>query len=372
MLISCLNTVVRRNLAFESRKVLALLPLFPFFLLLALLTGSSLSAAAEAPDPLFSSPEPFALTLTAPFARIDRERDKEQEYVGTLSYVDESGAMVVMDVDLEIRGNWRLRKANCNYSQLWVDLKRRQTEGTIFANQNRLKLVVQCRRQDRYAEYLIREKQAYQMFERLSEIHFDTRLVNATYTDSERDDSSRTHLAFFIEHQNRMAERMGLSEVELNSVNPSQLDPDQTALVSLFMYLLGNTDFSLSQAQEGEECCHNAKLLQSAEGSYFPVPYDFDASGFVDASYAPEPAPRFRLRNNRQRIYRGYCLPRENLDGAIARFQSLRQELLELLIPTELTLSRRSENRAISYLEDFYEVLDDPNKVEREIVNDCL
>ena len=92
-----------------------------------------------------------------------------------------------------------------------------------------------------------------------------------------------------------------MEEVEENRVSADQLDPMQSTLASLFMYLIGNTDFSLIQAQAGEECCHNAKLIRDASGTYFPVPYDFDASGFVDTSYAPEPSPQFNLRSNRSR-----------------------------------------------------------------------
>ncbi|MCH8263802.1 MAG: hypothetical protein IIC10_00280 [Proteobacteria bacterium] len=82
------------------------------------------------PDPLFQSTDLLDITLVAPFDRIDRDRDKEQEYEGSLSYTDANGQEVVLDITLEVRGNDRLKKENCRYSQLWVDFKRRQTAGT--------------------------------------------------------------------------------------------------------------------------------------------------------------------------------------------------------------------------------------------------
>jgi hypothetical protein len=222
--------------------------------------------AAAVPDPLFASDELFDITITAPFELIDDERDKEKKYDGLVSYTDDSGQTIELDVELEVRGNWRLNKRNCNYSQLWLDFKRGQVGGTLFENQNRLKLVVQCRRQDRYADYIIREWQAYKLFGTLSEISLDSRLMNVTYIDSVDSDESRTHRAFFIEHQNRLAERFELEEVELNRVPRGELDQHQSTVVSVFMYLLGNTDFSLVQAAEGDECCHNAKLLTGDAG----------------------------------------------------------------------------------------------------------
>lgn len=129
-------------------------------LAIAVLLIHSVGFAAEQ-DPLFASQEPLAIILIGPFDRIDDERDKEQEYEGALHYVDADGTTVELDARFEVRGNWRLDKSNCNYSQLWVDLRRGQLPGTLFENQNRLKLVVQCRRQDRYLDFLQREMQAY-------------------------------------------------------------------------------------------------------------------------------------------------------------------------------------------------------------------
>lgn len=333
------------------------------------LPGCLLAAVAE-PDLLFQSSEMIDITLTAPFRLIDSERDKEKEYEGTLSYANATGQAVVLDAAFQVRGNWRLQKKNCNYSQLWIDLKRGQTVGTIFENQNRLKLVVQCRRQDRYADLIVKEYQAYQIFAELSDYNFDTRLLNATYVDSERENSSRTQLAFFIEHQNRLQARFGMEEVEQNSISREQLNAGQASLVSLFMYLLGNTDFSIVAGAEGDDCCHNAKLLVNAAGDYFAIPYDFDASGFVNAPYAAEPAPSIGIRNNRQRKYRGYCRHNDALAAATATLLEARGSIVSILADTS-KVSARAANRASEYVQEFFEILDDQRRYERSITADC-
>ena len=89
--------------------------------LLLLPTLVSLSLEAAETDPLFQSVERLDITITAPFGRIDKERDKETEYEGVLSYVDSAGATVSLDVVLEVRGNYRLIKRNCRYSHCgWI------------------------------------------------------------------------------------------------------------------------------------------------------------------------------------------------------------------------------------------------------------
>ena len=330
----------------------------------------TLSAQTAEPDALFQSSAPLDITFEAPFAQIDRDRDKEVEYDGILRYVDADGVEVRLDVGLEVRGNWRLRKDNCRYSQLWVDLKRGQTPNTLFAEQNRLKLVVQCRGQARYRDYLAKEQQLYEVFANLSDIHFDTRLVNATYVDSEDPDSSRTHLAFFIEHQRRLRERFEMEEVELNSISHTDLDPLQSSLVGLFMYQIGNTDYSMIESPEDDECCHNTKLLVAETGRYFPIPYDFDGSGFVDASYAGMPNPAFGIRNNRSRAYRGFCFETEQLNAAVARIIAGRDNINATISDTS-HISDRTANRSISYMEDFYEILENQRSFQRQIVDEC-
>ena len=328
------------------------------------------NAQPAEPDPLFESDTPLNITFEAPFAQIDRERDKQAQYDGIMRYVDADGLEVSLDVGLEVRGNWRLQKSNCHYSQLWVDLKRGQTPDTIFAEQNRLKLVVQCRSQDRYRDYLAKEQQLYDAFENLSDIHFGTRLVNATYVDSEDTSSSRTHLAFFIEHQRRLRDRFDMEEVELNSISYITLDPMQSSLVGLFMYQIGNTDFSMIQAPEGDECCHNAKLLVDEAGRYFPIPYDFDSSGFVDANYAAPPNPSFGIRNNKSRAYRGFCFKPEQLNAAVARITAERDNTIALVADTS-HVSTRTADKSVRYMEDFYEVLDNQRRFQRNIIDDC-
>ena len=319
--------------------------------------------------PLFQSAEILDFTLTGPFRQIDRERDKEQEYDGSLTYNTDSGAEVQLDARFEVRGNWRLRTDVCRYSQLWIDLRRRQVPGTVFEGQNRLKLVVQCRRQERYSDYIIKEFLAYQMFGRLTSPGFGARLVNVTYDYSDDEGESRTHLGLLVEHKDTVAERAGATNVDLNRVDLTDLEPVQSSLVALFMMMIGNTDFSLAAGPEGDECCHNAKLLDR-DGSYVPIPYDFDASGFVNASYAADPNPSFGIRNNRQRLFRGYCLHNDYVADAIPVFMEAKRDLVALVEESAIA-ANRTKRDAIAYLEDFFELISDAEEIEDEIYGEC-
>lgn len=339
-------------------------------LLLVSALASDLAWGASPPDELFKNTEILELTLTGPFSIIDKERDKEKRYDGTISYQAPDLSTVSLDVNYEVRGNWRLQKSNCGHAQLWLDLKRGQTPGTLFENQNRLKLVVQCGERESNAQWLVKEQLGYDIFSEFSELNFDTRLVRATYKDSEKTDESRTHFAFIIEHQNRVAERFGFEKFELNRAPLQSLDPKQTNLVSLFMLLIGNTDFALTAGAPDDECCHNAKLLTDSGGVNFPFPYDFDSSGYVDASYASPPNQTLKLSSNKQRLYRGYCSHNADLDEAIDAAIGT-QNSVENLINNSKFASERTKSRAIKFFEGYYEMLGDDRKVQRSIVRKC-
>lgn len=335
------------------------------------LLGSCLSFAQTPPaDILFADSGILDLTLTGPFSLIDDERDKSQRYDGTLTYQAPDQATVVLDVAYEVRGNWRLQEENCDYAQLWLDLKRDQTEGTLFENQNRLKLVVQCGKRESHAQWVIKEQLAYDIFSEFSELNFDSRLVSATYVDTLEEKNQRTHFAFLIEHQNRLSERFGFEKFEENRADLDTLDTEQANSVALFMLLLGNTDFSLSAGTPGEECCHNAKLLTNSNGVNFPFPYDFDSSGFVDASYAALPDPSMSITRNSQRLYRGYCDHTDDLERAINAALAKR-ESIEGLISNSEYATERTKKKALRFLKGYFEDLQSERKINRNIIGKC-
>ncbi|MFK7865634.1 MAG: hypothetical protein AB8B95_15570 [Pseudohongiellaceae bacterium] len=325
---------------------------------------------AATPDALFADSQLLDLTLTGPFSLIDKERDKSKRYEGTLSYIDDNQSTVLLDVAYEVRGNWRLQKSNCSHAQLWLDLKRGQTKNTLFENQNRLKLVVQCGKQESKEQWLIKEQLAYDMFSEFSDYHFDTRLIQATYSDSLEKDQERTHFAFIIENQNRLAKRFDLEKFELNRAELTTLNSVQANRVALFMLLIGNTDFSLSSGAPNDSCCHNAKLLTDNSGVNYPFPYDFDASGFVDASYAAPPDPSMRINRNTQRLYRGYCAHIDNIEEEIERALET-QGAVERMITDSEYASDRTKKKAIRFLTNYYDDLANERKNQRSIVGKC-
>ena len=162
-----------------------------------------------------------------------------------------------------------------------------------------------------------------------------------------------------------------MKKIKVASNQFHQLDSATTALAELFQFLIANNDYSVLAAREGDNCCHNTEILALEDDAdvRFPVPYDFDFSGLVNAPYAAPPE-RLPITLVRTRYYNGLCQRREVLDHAIAEIQSKRDEITALFEnTTELSANRR--RRTLKFIDQYFEILDNPNKLEAQIIGRC-
>jgi len=317
--------------------------------------------------PLFSSDTPLALTIEAPFRSLSRNRRDREELPGIVHYQDDSGGTVMLDVQIRTRGNSRMEY--CTFPPLRLNFRRRQTEGTVFSGQNELKLATLCKDTSGFPDYLALEYEIYRLFNLLSDVSFRVRWVEIAYIDTDDEDREvERRPGFLIEDRSEVAARNGLEPWRVDALQVAQLEPEQTALLGVFEFMIGNTDWAGTDGPPGDRCCHNADVLRNDSGRAVLVPYDFDQSGFVSASYA-QPAASLRIRSVRQRLYRGYCANNNALDGAFERFQMARAAIESRL--ATLTVRDRDRSRVIRYIEDFYEILDDETAREKAIVAAC-
>jgi hypothetical protein len=104
-------------------------------------------------------------------------------------------------------------------------------------------------------------------------------------------------------------------------------------------------------------------------GPVYSVPYDFDMSGLIDTRYS-EVGEGLGIRSVRQRLYRGICRPRDVLMEAIEPYREHRDAIYALWNEQE-GLDPKVLEETIEYLDEFYEIINDERKIEREIEDDC-
>ena len=251
-----------------------------------------------------------------------------------------------------------------------LNLKRSQTNGTLFDKQNKLKLVIHCDYSQRYEQVVLREYLAYRILNAVTNMSFRVRLLRVTYVNTEVQGGGQVRYGFLIEHKNRLAERYDLKDLELERTTVAAIQADRLNLTSVFEFLIGNTDFSPIAGPPGSSCCHNYVLFGNGTDPLIAVPYDFDQSGFVDAPYA-EVNERFRIRSVRQRLYRGRCDNNVHIPVSLRRFRD-RRDSIYALIDEQVGLQSGVREDLVRYIDDFYDLIDDPKEVERRIIKRCI
>jgi len=143
----------------------------------------------------------------------------------------------------------------------------------------------------------------------------------------------------------------------------AQLDRDAFTLMALFEYLIGSLDVSLI-------ALHNVLLVQMPSGSVYPVPYNFEYSGLIDASYAVPP-PNLRVTAIRDRLYRGPCRTPTELEPFFAKFRAIKPQL-QPLYDSLSNFDPGEKRKTLEYLDQFYRVIDSPNQVQQAFMENCL
>ena len=316
----------------------------------------------RSPGRLFDTAEPIAFTLTSDLGAVAKDRGTQKRvHHAVLSYVGPAGDSTSFDVQLRTRGHWRLR--TCEFPPLKVEFDRETAKPALFAHQKSLKLVVQCRSPRAYANYLLEEYLIYRIYNLLTECSFRVRLARVTYVDAAGKRTPATRYAFFIEDDDRMAKRCHGHVLEQQGISQADAGFSQMGLLTVFEYLIGNTDWSVA-------ALHNIVLVQDSMGELYPVPYDFDWSGVISTPYA-FPDARLGIRTVRDRLYRGACRTPADFAPLFVRFNAVKDSVYALY-RGQPDLEPKRVAQALGYYDEFYRIINDPRWVNRELIHNCL
>ncbi len=197
-----------------------------------------------------------------------------------------------MNFDISIRTGGKSRLSDCLLPPLKLKFKKKQIQGTIFENQQKLKLVTHC--DAGYSnkvenELVYREYKYYQRYQKKTEFHLKTQLVKVRYTDIHHSDfglDNIENLAFFLEHSDSVEKRTKSQEIKFKQFHNRSdltypdlvLDQKHYRKIRNFNLLILNNDWGIEHHPENFDFDRqNIKLFMKDEIAY-PVPYDFDRS----------------------------------------------------------------------------------------------
>jgi hypothetical protein len=290
--------------------------------------------------------------------------DDRPDHPARLTHYRTDGDTVVHDFEFKTRGYFRRLYLDCDVPPLRFDFKKKQVMHTLFEGQDKLKLVTHCRDQiDFYEQNLLKEYLIYRAYNVVTENSFRARLARITYVDTKRKRDPITRYGFLIEDEDRLAARLGGRRLERGAIGQEDINRDVMTLLAVFQFMIGNTDWEVLGF-------HNVKVvLVDPREPPLAVPYDFDWSGLVGAPYA-RPHSDLPIRDVQQRHFMGHCRSEAEFEAAFDRLRAVQGDLYALFRGFPL-LDKKQAEGMIKYLDDFYELIDNPRAVRRSILRMC-
>jgi len=265
---------------------------------------------------------------------------------------------------IRVRARGEFRRKNCYIPSLRLNFH--NPSSPIMSPLKALKLVCSCKTGTMYEQYLLKEYLIYKIYNLLSEKSFRVRLIKMNYRDIHEKKKPISQYAFFIEDIKAMAKRNHCKEWTKGKVATEGTNRDQMTMVSVFEYMIGNTDWAVP-------VFHNIRLIYPKEDSAarpYAVPYDFDFSGLVNADYAAPSPLLTEIETVRQRLYRGFPRTMGELEAVLGGFRN-RKEKIYSLINNFTLLSPANRKDIIGYLDDFYKTINNQGDVQSVFIDNA-
>jgi hypothetical protein len=255
-----------------------------------------------------------------------------------LSWVEASGERVVIGAEVTTRGVSRLEQ--CDFPPIRIKVK---PDKSAKIGKRAYKLVTHCL-EDSDGRLTLREFLAYQLYGTLTDACFRARLLRITYIDT-GGAAPLSNWAILIESKKEALKR--LDAVDYETEGPiKEISASHYNTFCAFQYMIGNTDFNMDNR-------HNVRMMAPKKGGLpWPVPYDFDRSGLVNAPYAV-PYPTLPIKTVRERYFQWRGKDRRMLEPTFAEFREHREEMIRLCREFE-HLPMEDREDMIAYLEEFF------------------
>lgn len=246
------------------------------------------------------------------------------------------------ELEVEVRG--RFRRKTCTMPPLKLHFDKQWLAQIGYNKHNDFKLVTHCTNDASGQESILREQLAYELYNIVApNASYRTQLLKVNYVDV-KDGSTETSYAILIEDTDELKDRMNAEKCKACYSIPSNKVNNESQ-ITLFNYMIGNSDYSFQMNR-------NLKLLKEADKkTYTAVPYDFDFSGLVSASYANAE----KTNTVRRLVWEFGGTP--NLNAARGQFLYLRGQLMDHVDQFDV-LSKDSRQEISQYLNGFFAELE--------------
>lgn len=312
---------------------------------------------------IFDEKEPLQCTLEFNIREFTKTKKDDKKIPAVLSYHKNDSVTISKDIFIEARG--QSRKELCYFPPIKLKLKNISFDDPYLDQVKNQKLVTHCNSSKNFEQYLLKEYLAYKLFNVLTDISFRVQLMIINYIDSEDKVKPLTRYAFLIEHNKVLTNRTDCLMVKSDNIGMKHIDKSSMIQFSLFQYMIGNVDWSIAGS-------HNVKIIKSTDFMQelpFVVPYDFDHSGLVNASYAVNVRDS-EISSVRTRVFDGMCYSEEDYAVEIQKFLQHKDDFYDEVNNLDL-LKEGTKKDVISYLDKFFKLIERGNFYKTYVVPKC-
>ena len=327
-----------------------------FYCLLAILClGLTLSAQRIDSIKFFLDEGLVNMDLTTDLKGLQSQKGKPVFIPGSVKITMPGGEVYEEDIKVSPRGV--NRRQNCKIPPMKLDF--RVNASSPLSSLGKLKLVHGCGTSSADEELLLKEFVCYKLYNMLDDRSFRVRLLKVNYSDINGKFKNYTQYSFLIEDDADMAKRNDCRKKTLfPAYNQEATDRNMMTLVTLFQYMIGNTDWAVPNN-------HNIALIWPKKNDAalpYAIAYDFDFSGLVDAGYAV-PSEIIGTEKVTERVYRGFPRTMEELQLCLDKFRAKKEEMLKYVNEFSL-ISARTRKSMVEYLEEFFSTIESRKQVQ--------
>jgi len=304
------------------------------------------------------------ITLRFDLSTYWRTKPKNDYLKANITFHSGKTDSVSRDIRLRTRGEFR--NQNCFFAPITLNLNKVDFGYSDLNKISKLKLVPECRTGGENTNYILKEYLIYKLFNVLTDTSFRVRLLTINYVDTERERKPISQYGFFIEPLDMLTARTNTVEVKSVSLTQRNIIPWIMDRLAIFNYMVGNYDYSIP----GQ---HNVRVIKplviDPVGLGIAVPYDFDWTGFVNASYAI-PAENVGVETIRERKFQGICRSREVYKKTLELFAEKKEEFYRII--NEFPYLDKREKRDLTlYLDGFFDQLSGKSYLIDVLLNTC-
>lgn len=245
-------------------------------------------------DTLYHQDE-IHITLTYPFDSLYKTQIEDVEALISI----ETASGILLDaspITLNLRGKFRRMK--CTMPPLMLNFKKSALKALNLSSVDEMKLVTHCIAGPEGRNNLEEERLIYQVYETLTPISYRTIWTKVTYCDVNKKYDCIVSVGFLLEPDKVLSKRLDMEERKLYNIAEDSVDFASYSNTVAYNFLIGNRDWSIVSSR-------NAKLFYDHQmRKYVVIPYDFDYSNIVGASYRREILSK-SMKHPYDRIYEG-------------------------------------------------------------------